>query len=151
PLLRAAARRERHVNAAAIDHVLVDLVRDRDEVVLLAHRGDEIELGLGPHFAARVTRCAHQDRARLRRDRSAERRPIHRPARRARGHEHGRQAEAQATAARSGAIPSGAVYATLLATMASHAALATGGGVGRSQMPWPRLMAPGIASQARLI
>src|SRR5262249_21300128 len=95
--------------------------------------------------------CAHQDRARLRRDRSAERRRIDRPARRARGHEHGRQAEAQATAARSGAIPSGAVYATLLATMASHAALATGGGVGRSQMPWPRLMAPGIASQARLI
>src|SRR5262245_36183468 len=53
-------------------------------------------------------------------------------------------------AARSGAMPSGSVYTTRFCSMASMAPRATGGGGGRSQMPWPRLIPP-TAAQARLM
>ena len=50
---------QRHVLAVE-DQVLVDLVGDRDQVVLDAHGGDRLELGPGEDLAGRVVRGVEQ-------------------------------------------------------------------------------------------
>jgi hypothetical protein len=66
---------------ALVDDVLVDVVGQRDQVVLAAEVGDQLELVPAEDLAGRVVRRVDDDRPRPRRDRRAELVRIDRPVR----------------------------------------------------------------------
>ena len=53
---------------AVVDHVLVDLVGDREDVVPLAQLGDDLELAARENLAGRVVRAVEDDRLGPRRE-----------------------------------------------------------------------------------
>ncbi len=65
-LRHSRQRRDRRVAEAVVDDVLVDLVGDREQVVLDAERGDRLELGAREDLPRRVVRAVEDDRARPR-------------------------------------------------------------------------------------
>ena len=71
PLGHPLQRRDRDVLAFVAD-VLVDLVGDRDDVVLAAEPRDRFELGPGEHTACRIVRCVDDDGLRARAERAGE-------------------------------------------------------------------------------
>src|SRR2546423_5275790 len=58
--------------SALVADVLVDLIRDRDDVVVLAEPGDRLELWPREHPAGRIVRCVDDDRSGAWRERLGE-------------------------------------------------------------------------------
>ena len=73
---------------AVVDDVLVDLVGDRQQVVLAAERGDRLELGAREHLPGRVVRAVEDDGTGPPRHRTLEPVRVEREVGRLQRHEH---------------------------------------------------------------
>ena len=85
----AGQRRDRRVAVAVVDDVLVDLVGDREQVVLETHLRDRLQLGPREHLAGGIVRAVEHDGLRARRHGAAQAVGIEAEVGRLQRHPHG--------------------------------------------------------------